>query len=480
MIGSINVSCQKVHVNSLDNGSGKTQSGFSMFSVDNLVKQYFDNPEMKLSLVEKEASKNQSSISVGDTYIDTVKHSLNDALKSLGKLRPWDQKKGVILFFKRLVEKVLLIIDSVVEACGIRGFFDKEKAQGSEVQKILTVLSFISAISALCLRLGQFVFLATFSAATILIFVLLSLIWPSISPMPHRLEATQNLTAQTRSATLILSTARQQIVDELAEQISPDTPLLIDGKSGVGKTTLIHALAQRSDRGYYPSLKGKRFFYLSADAIRGGELNKITLQIQKHSKNIVLVVDNLHLISRVETAAMTEFQKFILDNQASGKCSIIAMENSQASVKSDNLSTYASLEAKFSKITLNEMVQKDKEELLYETFYQKREKVFITRGQMEELARGDNPVVALHQKMRELKKAERKDLFENLAQYKRTLEVIKRINQLTVQIAKSKKAKPQLLAKHYVVSKILEGLIQTDPSKLKPTELEPSDPEDLT
>lgn len=207
-----------------------------------------------------------------------------------------------------LCDGAIAILESVIRAFGIADLFtaaDSDVHADFKSQKIMMLLSLFSMLMTM---LAPIVGLAMASIAIgsfFLVVFALSLVWPYIKPMPQHLPANaENWTQQIKQGGCI-GQGRKEAFDAIANILKMNRHPILVGPSRVGKSLTAKGFAQAISRGDYPELKGKVIFRINtADLLEqkpsflgGGNniLQQISLAMGRHRKNIILVLDEIHM-----------------------------------------------------------------------------------------------------------------------------------------------------------------------------------------
>ncbi|OGL70512.1 hypothetical protein A3C17_04050 [Candidatus Uhrbacteria bacterium RIFCSPHIGHO2_02_FULL_53_13] len=127
----------------------------------------------------------------------------------------------------------------------------------------------------------------------------------------HLSEVTRDLTAAARANKIDPVTGRENELDRIVHILmrrTKNNPLLL-GEAGVGKTAVVEGLALRIARDSVPqALKNKSVLALDINALvsetkyRGDleqRLQKITRELEERAKEVILFIDEIHLISQM-------------------------------------------------------------------------------------------------------------------------------------------------------------------------------------
>jgi len=127
----------------------------------------------------------------------------------------------------------------------------------------------------------------------------------------HLAEVTRDLTAAARAGKIDPVTGREDELDRIVHILmrrTKNNPLLL-GEAGVGKTAVVEGLALRIAHDNVPgALKNKSVLALDINALvsetkyRGDleqRLQRITRELEARAKEVILFIDEIHLISQV-------------------------------------------------------------------------------------------------------------------------------------------------------------------------------------
>ena len=212
-----------------------------------------------------------------------------------------------------------------------------------------------------------------------------------------------DLTARAREGKLDPVIGREQEIQRVMQILSrrqKNNPCLI-GEPGVGKTAIAEGLAQKIVQGDVPeTLSGKRLITLDLSAMVAGakyrgefeERLKNALQEVKRAGNIILFIDELHMIVGAGAAEGAVDAANILKPALSrGELQVIGATTTQEYRK--HIEKDAALERRFQPVTVEEPSQEDAQKILLglRDKYEAHHKIKITdeaiRGAVEISAR---------------------------------------------------------------------------------------------
>ncbi|MCB1149248.1 MAG: AAA family ATPase, partial [Chlamydiia bacterium] len=158
----------------------------------------------------------------------------------------------------------------------------------------------------------------------------------------------------------------ETVLDTIAANLRPKTPVFVTGASGVGKTTHIYAFAEQVAAGRYPELKGKRVYYINTPVLldsgqKSYSSNSLT-DVLKHLKGkedeVILFFDEAHSAWNEENKSLAEQFKWISDNF---NVIFATTEEEYKKVQTDNSASFKAMQRRHKKI---EMVSRSDEQTL--------------------------------------------------------------------------------------------------------------------
>ncbi len=275
--------------------------------------------------------------------------------------------KGKSISLKQRIDsgthKLLYSLEKWLDFFGIAEYLNPSEAK--EKWQKTTLL--IGLYSLLCTTLIP---LASTIASPILIYGILlgisalTLLYPYVRPMPYQIPHMTNWTLKFKEGDLFSAPCRKNTVDNIASNLSTHKHLLLLGKSGVGKTSLIKMLTKEIVEGTYPELQGKQVFYINAANIENSDsstkrqvLNQISACMEGHRENIILVFDEAHAIYQ---SPLQEQLKTMLDDPKSHFPYVIAITTEEEYKKDPSL-TQSPFAKRFKQIDIQKA---PKEEML--------------------------------------------------------------------------------------------------------------------
>jgi ATP-dependent Clp protease ATP-binding subunit ClpC len=144
----------------------------------------------------------------------------------------------------------------------------------------------------------------------------------AVGEQPARREddrGSRDLTQAARQGRLDRVVGRDRDLDRILQILTRRTrnnPVLV-GESGVGKTAIVHAFAQRIADGTVPDVFQDRPLYvvdLRAEA--GSRLREILAEARRHERDLLLFVEDLEQVFGARTPAATLILQMVGDNEA--------------------------------------------------------------------------------------------------------------------------------------------------------------------
>ncbi|MBP9841692.1 MAG: AAA family ATPase [Simkaniaceae bacterium] len=206
-----------------------------------------------------------------------------------------------------LLNGILAALESLINAFGIGDFFkpaENEIQASMKSQKIMTLLSLFSMLTSMALSLIGLATGGLIIGGVLLGISALSLLWPYIKPLPTHLPMqSENWTKEVRKGGVI-APGRKESLDQIAAIMKRNRHSILVGPSRVGKSLTAKAFAQAVERGDYPELQGKVVFCLNTADLTGktttwmgdgNVLNRISAAMGRHRKDVILVLDEIHM-----------------------------------------------------------------------------------------------------------------------------------------------------------------------------------------
>lgn len=209
---------------------------------------------------------------------------------------------------RAVLDSAILMMDNVIRAFGIADFFraaDSDLHADFKSQRIMMLLSLFSMLMTMLMPIMGLPAASVAIGSFFLVLFVLSFVWPYIKPMPQNLPANaENWTQQVKQGGFV-GQGRKEAFDAIANILKTGRHPILVGPSRVGKSLTAKGFAQAIARGDYPELKGKVVFRINtADLLDqkpsflgGGNniLQQISLAMGRHRKNIILVLDEIHM-----------------------------------------------------------------------------------------------------------------------------------------------------------------------------------------
>lgn len=294
---------------------------------------------------------------------------------------------------QRVLNSMVNCLESIITAFGVADFFMPLEAgmqPHTKAQRIFSLISLFGILTAALLPLLGPAIAVPVVASVLLIIALLSLIYPRIKPMPHRIPKAENWSQQIREKQLQTVEVSKEYLDQIADALTNGKkhPMLI-GKSGIGKTETAKAFAKAVEEGLYPKLKGKKVFYINAaDLLSGGndgkELKKISEVMGRHRKNIILVFDEIHVLCQMNHNLAAEQLKRLLENSSKGFPHVIGITTEQEFYR-DIYRNNAAFARRFKEISIKNPSEKKLMVMLKKMTERKDPLAWIEEGAIEHL-----------------------------------------------------------------------------------------------
>lgn len=259
-----------------------------------------------------------------DDQLEDVKNLYNEAECYLNATHPHSHH-SLKAYLHLLLEGLTTLIETLIATFGISDFFkgaESEQQAENKARKILMMLTLLGALTTLLIPLLGAAQAGLIIGSTMLGFMVLSLIWPLIKPMPAYLPANaENWTKEIQQGCKVPE-GRKDSLDKIAAIIKMNRHVLLLGPSRTGKSLTAKAFAQAIHRGDYPELKGSHVFRINTSELveqrpsfngSGGDvLKKITDAIGRHKEKVILVLDELHQ-ALIKNGVLANKLKTLLD-----------------------------------------------------------------------------------------------------------------------------------------------------------------------
>lgn len=205
-----------------------------------------------------------------------------------------------------VLDGIVSMIENIISGFGVGDLFqssDNILSAERKSEKIMMLLTACSAVATMAVSFLGAMTAAALIGGSILTIVALSILWPSIRPMPSQLPHAENWTKQVLKDGCIAQ-GRRESLDSIADILKMRRHALVVGPSRVGKSLTVKAFAAAIARGDYPELKGKTVFYMNTSELLGQQasflgggndvLKRISVAIGRHRDNCIVVLDEIH------------------------------------------------------------------------------------------------------------------------------------------------------------------------------------------
>jgi ATP-dependent Clp protease ATP-binding subunit ClpA len=271
-----------------------------------------------------DTSKGETSASV----LKEAKSLLEQAeyqFKVQNENKPNHVKREISKIFNGLV----LLFGSIIKLFDITTLIEPDEVQrnsmysGAVKYPIQDKFTQFAELSAMLLLYVGAAFAGKIITAIAIGFGVLGFLWKYIEPMPVSLQnGTDNWTQEIRDGTVIYN-GRKESLDQMASILKRNRHPMLVGPSRTGKNATAKSFASAVERGDYPELKGKAFFYINTAtisqlkdgySINGADtlLRDMVKKMGRHSKEIVIVFDEIHNACK-EPSNLAEILKPFLD-----------------------------------------------------------------------------------------------------------------------------------------------------------------------
>ena len=392
-------------------------------------------------------------------YIDALKEAKNllkDAQTYL-EMRNDQNTFSLTIKLRHVLNALSTCLESVIAAFGVADFFKPSETDlqtNTKIQRFFTFLSLFSVLTAALLPLLGAGVTAPIVGGVLLFMAVLSLVYPYIKPMPHRIQKLTNWTQLVQEGKLAVLQANKKYLDQMAQVLIGGKnakikthPMLI-GPSGIGKTETVKAFVKAVENGDYPELKGKRFFYVnSADLLNapgrqdGGskELQRISEVMGRHRKNIVLIFDEIHILCQKKNNVLGEQLKTILEDAHQGFPNVIGITTLQEFNR--DIYQNEAFERRFKKINIENPEDEDVERILGATLIQREPSAltdnhalaYLHKKTKEAFPKGAQPATSikiLSQCIRQTSEAQKSEVKDKIDQTRKKMDhlIAKNIN----------------------------------------------------
>jgi ATP-dependent Clp protease ATP-binding subunit ClpA len=278
--------------------------------LESVIQTFFKEHIDKADLTHPEQLLDRLSLVMPSPNIEQIRSQTHNECPQAEYYLAMTQNTGVDWreHISALCDGVIAIIDNVIRAFGIAAFFeatDSDLHADFKSQKIMMLLSLFSMLMTMLMPIVGLPAASIAIGGFFLTLFVLSFLWPCIKPMPQHLPANaENWTQQIKQGGCV-GQGRKQAFDAIANILKMNRHPILVGPSRVGKSLTAKGFAQAIARGDYPELKGKVVFRINtADLLDqkpsflgGGNniLQQISLAMGRHRKNIILVLDEIHM-----------------------------------------------------------------------------------------------------------------------------------------------------------------------------------------
>ncbi|HEY4831329.1 MAG TPA: AAA family ATPase [Waddliaceae bacterium] len=264
----------------------------------------------------------------------TVEEILQRAKNSIGAAKEYFEVSEELGFSEKLhtflrdtTDNLLILIDTILSAFGLSDLFIPPEDDMHAHFKSHKIESLIPLLAALVAVLAPMVSAST-SVGLIIGGIFLGLVGLTIlyvkvlRPVPPHLCHAENWTKYTKEGKRYSLDGRKVQMDEMTSALIAKVPVLITGKTGVGKTEMVKGLAyeiEHTDK--YPELKGKTVFYINTTDIADKNLAEHVHPLEKINSvlrngnlrdRVILVFDEIHNAYTQENAKAGERLKTYL------------------------------------------------------------------------------------------------------------------------------------------------------------------------
>jgi energy-coupling factor transporter ATP-binding protein EcfA2 len=256
-----------------------------------------------------------------------AKNSIVAAREYLGASEETDLSEKFSSFLRNTADNLLILIDTILSAFGLSDLFIPPEDDMHAHFKSHKIESLIPVLAALVAVLAPVVS-ASASVGLIIGGILIGLIGLTVlyvkvlRPVPSHLCHAENWTKYVKEGKRYSLDGRKAEMDEMANALIAQKPVLITGKTGVGKTEMVKGLAYEIEHtNKYPELKGKTVFYINttditdkqpADHVNPLEQINRALRNGSFREDVILVFDEIHNAYTQENAKAGERLKTYL------------------------------------------------------------------------------------------------------------------------------------------------------------------------
>lgn len=302
------------------------------------------------------------------------------------------------IFLRDTADNLLILIDTILSAFGLSDIFIPPEDDMHAHFKSHKIESLIPVLAALVAVLAPVVS-ASASVGFIIGGIVLGLIGLTVlyvkvlRPVPSHLCYAENWTKYTKEGKRYSLDGRKVQMDEMANALIAKKPVLITGKTGVGKTEMVKGLAydiEHTDK--YPELKGKTVFYINTTDITDKHLTEHVNPLEQINRvlrngnfrdKVILVFDEIHNAYTQENSKAGERLKTYLRGREENFPYVIGittdeefeahMENAEATVN------------RFKRINLKSTNKEDTLTILNKHLLRHSPQTFINKATMQYL-----------------------------------------------------------------------------------------------
>ncbi len=320
--------------------------------------------------------------------------SINDKKDSspiMAKIRP-------------LINSLITCLESVIRAFGVADFFkapDNDMQANNKSQSIFMLVYLFGMATAALLPILGATITAPIVAVVLLLLAILSLVYPYIKPMPHYIAKAANWTELMERGKLEAAQVKEEYINQICQALSTGKkvkthPMLI-GKSGIGKTEVAKAfvkeITKKETLAKYPEFKGKKVFYINAANLLNGpgrqeggnrELQKLSDAMGRHRKNIILIIDEIHILCQKKNNVIAEQLKTILDDGYEGFPHVIGI-TTQMEFWRDIYRNNPAFLRRFKQIHVDNLKEDEVEQILGRTLIQRDPSALIDANALKTL-----------------------------------------------------------------------------------------------
>ncbi len=328
--------------------------------------------------------------------LQTAKSMFRDA-KYFLEITSAERPSSLTAYLSRILDLCVSILESILTSFGIASLFtSSENSMESEFkgQKLMMLLSLFTMISSVLIPLMGAAAGGAILGGAMLTIAALSLIYPSIKPPATKLPRADNWSQKCRENDLLASNGREETLNKIARALigkkGTKRPVMLIGKTGIGKTELIKAFVRAVENGQYPHLQGKQIHYINtADLLTGTEMfsngNKILQQISetmgKHRDNYILIFDEIHIAcQKNENVSLSEQLKVYLDHHRKEHFPYVIGITTEEEFFREIYVQNSALARRFKQISINNTTDEETLHVLESAFLRKAPDIILEQG----------------------------------------------------------------------------------------------------